>query len=68
MKKKKKKYYYVWEGHQTGYLDTNWDSCEKSVTGYPGNQFLSFDSKLNAIIASKLTYEEALLRRKNGEL
>lgn len=44
---KSKKYYVVWAGRQTGIFD-DWDTCKKSVEGYEGAQYKSFQSKAEA--------------------
>lgn len=64
---KKRKYYYVWKGSKTGHFD-NWPDCQKATKGVPGTQFLSFSSREKAEEASRLSYDEALLRRMEGEL
>ncbi|WP_299833997.1 viroplasmin family protein [uncultured Tenacibaculum sp.] len=37
----KKKYYVVWEGRETGILES-WDQCQKSIKGFSGAEYKSF--------------------------
>lgn len=55
---KNQKFYPVWVGRKTGIFD-NWDECKAQVDGYPGAQYLSFDTKEEAEQALHGTYEEA---------
>lgn len=53
----KQKYYVVWKGRQTG-IFTTWEECSAQVTGYPGAEYKSFDSRPAAEVAFRRVYEE----------
>ncbi|MDR5591137.1 ribonuclease H family protein [Christiangramia sp. SM2212] len=53
----KKKYYVVWEGRNTGILES-WDECTKSTQGYKGAKFKSFKSLELAKIAYSEEYDD----------
>jgi ribonuclease HI len=43
MGKNKQKYYVVWAGKTTGIFD-NWKDCQKSVEGFDGARYMSFEN------------------------
>jgi ribonuclease HI len=49
---KKKKYYVVWSGAKIGVLD-NWDDCKRSVNGFEGAKYKSYESLAEAQKAFK---------------
>ena len=42
-----KKYYAVQKGRDIGIFE-NWNECQKSISGFPGNKFKSFNTKKEA--------------------
>lgn len=44
---KKQKYYVVWQGVNPGVYST-WAQCQAQINGYPGAQYKSFDTKVEA--------------------
>lgn len=44
---KKQKYYTVWQGVNPG-VYSSWAQCQAQITGYPGAQYKSFDTKAEA--------------------
>ncbi len=40
----KRKFYVVWKGRKTG-IFTTWPECAEQVTGYPGAEYKSFESR-----------------------
>lgn len=53
----KKKYYVVWSGRQTGIFD-NWNACDKSVNGFKGAEYKSFNTLELAEKAYSKTYSD----------
>ena len=45
-----KKYYVVWKGKETG-IFSDWDSCNKQVSGFPGAKYKSFKTLKEAEFA-----------------
>jgi len=56
LSKKKKKYYVVWEGYNTGVLNT-WEECKRSIHGFKGAKYKSFTSLALAQKAFSENYE-----------
>ena len=54
--KKKQKFYVVWKGHEIGIFST-WECCEAQVKGFPGAEYKSFDSLIEAEQAFERKYE-----------
>jgi ribonuclease HI len=52
----RQKYYVVWKGRRTGVFHS-WADCEAAISGFPGAQFKSFDSRLEAERAIERGYE-----------
>lgn len=52
---KKQKYYVVWKGRQTGLFDS-WAECAAHVSGFPGAEYKSFDSREAAEQAFRNSY------------
>jgi len=50
MAKPKKKYYVVWKGRNTGVFN-NWEECKKSVHGFEGALYKSFNTQHEAVSA-----------------
>ncbi|MFN7117518.1 MAG: viroplasmin family protein [Saprospiraceae bacterium] len=44
---KKQKYYVVWQGVNPG-VYSSWAQCQAQISGYPGAQYKSFDTKAEA--------------------
>jgi ribonuclease HI len=51
---KKKKFYVVWKGAKPGIYDT-WDDCARQVNAFPGAQYKSFETLIEAQTAYKST-------------
>ncbi|HEY3342584.1 MAG TPA: ribonuclease H family protein [Anaerolineae bacterium] len=54
---KKQKYYVVWKGRQPG-IYTSWEECSAQVTGFAGQEYISFDSQAAAEKAYQSDYED----------
>jgi len=52
---KKQKYYVVWKGHKTGIFGS-WAECAAQVSGFPGAEYKSFDSRDAAEQAFRNSY------------
>ncbi|KAK9145930.1 hypothetical protein Sjap_005833 [Stephania japonica] len=52
-----KKWYVVFKGRETGVFDS-WDACSRSVNGYSGNSYKSYQTLEEALFA----YEKSLSR------
>ncbi len=52
---KKQKFYVVWKGHKTGIFDS-WAECAAQVSGFPGAEYKSFDSRDAAEQAFRNSY------------
>jgi ribonuclease HI len=53
---KKQKFYVVWKDRQTGIFST-WGECSSQVTGFPGAEYKSFESRPAAEQAFSGEYE-----------
>ncbi len=54
---KKQKYYVVWKGHKAGIFDS-WAECAAQVSGFPGAEYKSFDSRDAAEQAFRNSYRD----------
>jgi ribonuclease HI len=53
----KQKYYVVWRGRRTGVFHS-WADCEAAISGFPGAQFKSFESRTEAERAFAGQYQQ----------
>ena len=54
---KKQKFYVVWYGLKTGVF-TSWADCQKAIKGVKGAQFMSFESRKDALVAYHKEYAD----------
>lgn len=54
----KVRFYAVWKGRQTGIFDS-WEKCAAQVNGFPGAEFLSFESRAAAEAALRFPSRQA---------
>jgi len=54
---KKQKYYVVWKGYKTGIFDS-WAECSAQISGFPGAEYKSFDSREAAEQAFRNRYDD----------
>ncbi len=54
---KKQKFYVVWHGLTTGVFD-NWTDCQKAIKGVKGAQFMSFETRKEALVAYNKEYAD----------
>ena len=54
---KKQKFYVVWKGREMGIFDS-WADCSAQVSGYPGAEYKSFESREAAAQAFRNRYED----------
>ena len=54
---KKQKFYVVWHGLETGVF-TSWDACKKAIKGVKGAQYMSFESRKDALVAYHKEYAD----------
>ncbi|MDT8897834.1 ribonuclease H family protein [Thermanaerothrix sp. 4228-RoL] len=59
---KSPKYYAVWRGRRPGVFDS-WEACRKQVDGFPGAQYLGFETREAAEQALQRPYHEVLAER-----
>jgi ribonuclease HI len=57
-----KKLYVVWRGRATGIFDS-WSACQEQVSGFPGAQFASFETRADAEQAFARPYIDVIQRR-----
>jgi len=57
-----KRYYVVWRGRKQGIFE-DWESCKEAVEGFPGAQFMGFESREAAEQALQRPYAEVVGER-----
>ncbi len=63
----KNKYYVVWKGRKQGIFD-NWEECKKSVFGYEGAKYKSFDNPAQAREAFKQSPDKFIYKKQASPL
>jgi ribonuclease HI len=56
---RKQKFYVVWKGRRTGIFET-WDEASAQVNGFPGAQYKSFDTRVQAETAFRAGYSTSV--------
>lgn len=59
---KRKQFYAVWQGRERGVFDS-WEACKAQVEGFPGAQYMGFDTREAAERALQRPYLEVLAER-----
>ncbi|WP_299025065.1 ribonuclease H family protein [uncultured Thermanaerothrix sp.] len=59
---KRQQFYAVWQGRERGVFDS-WEACKAQVEGFPGAQYMGFDTREAAERALQRPYLEVLAER-----
>lgn len=61
---KAQRFYAVWQGRQRGVFDS-WEACRAQVEGYPGAQFMGFETREAAEQALQRPYQDVVAERQS---